>query len=136
MDFITSIIYIIIISHRMSVESQEERTVEVSGFPEVVDEDLLSMYFTNKRRSGGGTLISLEVVGRRAVLVFEEVEGKNWLTYWQLVKLVMKVFQVSCLEYKEFRNHIFLCIQSASCPCFFFYHSRNKGFIQTTPCSA
>ncbi|XP_067112616.1 protein mono-ADP-ribosyltransferase PARP10 [Osmerus mordax] len=59
----------------MSVESQEERTVEVSGFPEVVDEDLLSMYFTNKRRSGGGTLISLEVVGRQAVLVFEEVEA-------------------------------------------------------------
>lgn len=62
---------------RMSVESQENRTVEVLGVPEEVEDELLYLYFENKRRSGGGSLVSVELEGSRAILVFEEAEGKN-----------------------------------------------------------
>ncbi|KAF1381330.1 hypothetical protein PFLUV_G00152770 [Perca fluviatilis] len=61
--------------HRMPVESLEERTVEVLGLPAAVDEELLFLYFENKRRSGGGPLVSVEKKGDRAILVFEEAEA-------------------------------------------------------------
>lgn len=60
----------------MSAESQEERVLEVLGLPAEVDEELLYLYFENKRRSGGGSLLSVEKKSDRAVLVFEEAEGK------------------------------------------------------------
>ena len=60
----------------MPVESQEERSVEVLALPDEVDEELLYLYFENKRRSGGGPLVSVEKDGDRALLVFEEAEGK------------------------------------------------------------
>ncbi|KAF7651343.1 hypothetical protein LDENG_00112090 [Lucifuga dentata] len=60
--------------HRMPVENQEERTVEVLELPEEVDEELLFLYFENERRSGGGPLVSAEKKGNRALLVFEEAE--------------------------------------------------------------
>ncbi|XP_034748124.1 protein mono-ADP-ribosyltransferase PARP10 [Etheostoma cragini] len=59
----------------MPVESLEERTVEVLGLPAAVDEELLFLYFENKRRSGGGPLVSVEKKGDRAILVFEEAEA-------------------------------------------------------------
>ncbi|NP_001134085.1 Poly polymerase 10 [Salmo salar] len=58
----------------MSVESQENRTVEVLGVPEEVEDELLYLYFENKRRSGGGSLVSVELEGSRAILVFEEAD--------------------------------------------------------------
>lgn len=61
---------------RMPVEEPQERTVEVLGLPPGVDEDLLHLYFENKRRSGGGPLVSFEKKGDSALLVFEEAEGK------------------------------------------------------------
>lgn len=64
----------------MSVESQENRTVEVLGVPEEVEDELLYLYFENKRRSGGGSLVSVELEGSRALLLFEEAEGKNALS--------------------------------------------------------
>lgn len=64
---------------RMPVESPESRTVEVRALPAAVDEELLFLYFENKRRSGGGPLVSVEKSGDRAVLVFEEAEGE-WKT--------------------------------------------------------
>lgn len=60
----------------MPVESPEERTVEVLALPAGVDEELLCLYFENKRRSGGGPLVSVERKGDGAILVFEEAEGK------------------------------------------------------------
>ncbi|XP_034401235.1 protein mono-ADP-ribosyltransferase PARP10 [Cyclopterus lumpus] len=60
---------------RMPVESPESRTVEVLALPAAVDEELLFLYFENKRRSGGGPLVSVEKNGDRAVLVFEEAEA-------------------------------------------------------------
>lgn len=59
----------------MQAESQEERSVEVLALPEEVDEELLYLYFENKRRSGGGPLVSVEKNGDRALLVFEEAEA-------------------------------------------------------------
>ncbi|XP_062292615.1 uncharacterized protein parp10 [Scomber scombrus] len=59
----------------MPVESQEERSVEVLALPDEVDEELLYLYFENKRRSGGGPLVSVEKNGERALLVFEEAEA-------------------------------------------------------------
>lgn len=60
---------------RMPVGSLEERTVEVLALPEAVDEELLSLYFENKR-SGGGPLVSVEMRGDRAILVYEDAAGK------------------------------------------------------------
>jgi len=48
----------------------------VRALPAAVDEELLFLYFENKRRSGGGPLVSVEKSGDRAVLVFEEAEGE------------------------------------------------------------
>ncbi|XP_044027422.1 protein mono-ADP-ribosyltransferase PARP10 isoform X2 [Siniperca chuatsi] len=59
----------------MPVEISEERTVEVLALPADVDEELLILYFENKRRSGGGPLVSVEKTGDRAILVFEEAEA-------------------------------------------------------------
>ncbi|KAM9340624.1 protein mono-ADP-ribosyltransferase PARP10 [Symphorus nematophorus] len=59
----------------MPVESPEERTVEVLALPPGVDEELLFLYFENKRRSGGGPLVSVEKKGDGATLVFEEAEA-------------------------------------------------------------
>ncbi|KAJ8403065.1 hypothetical protein AAFF_G00359810 [Aldrovandia affinis] len=58
----------------MSDESLEERTVEVSEIPAAIEDELLSLYFENKRRSGGGPLATINRKGSQAVLVFEEAE--------------------------------------------------------------
>lgn len=60
----------------MPVENQEERTVEVLNLPPNVDQELLALYFENKRRSGGGPLVSVEKRGHRATVVFKETEGE------------------------------------------------------------
>lgn len=46
--------------------------MEVPALPPGVDEELLSLYFENKRRSGGGPLASMERRGDCVTLVFEE----------------------------------------------------------------
>uniref|UniRef100_A0A3Q0RAZ5 RRM domain-containing protein n=1 Tax=Amphilophus citrinellus TaxID=61819 RepID=A0A3Q0RAZ5_AMPCI len=58
----------------MPGERLEERTLEVSQLPEGVDEELLSLYFENKRRSGGGSLVSVTKNDDRAIIVFEDAE--------------------------------------------------------------
>ncbi|XP_051948797.1 protein mono-ADP-ribosyltransferase PARP10-like isoform X1 [Xyrauchen texanus] len=58
----------------MAGSSLEERTLEVLDIPDDVDDDLLWLYFENKRRSGGGDVVSLERHGNKAVMVFEEAE--------------------------------------------------------------
>ncbi|KAK3511872.1 hypothetical protein QTP70_027460, partial [Hemibagrus guttatus] len=59
---------------RMEDENLEDRSVEVLQITDSVDDDLLWLYFENRRRSGGGNIISLTRTGDRAVLVFESVE--------------------------------------------------------------
>lgn len=61
--------------------------MEVLALPEEVDEELLYLYFENKRRSGGGPLVSVEKNGDHALLVFEEAEGK-----WQHTLYFCSIF--------------------------------------------
>lgn len=63
----------------MPVE-QQEGTLEVVNLPPSFDTELLELYFSNKRRSGGGPLVSVEKRGDRVILVFEETEGELGLT--------------------------------------------------------
>uniref|UniRef100_A0A096LU65 Poly [ADP-ribose] polymerase n=1 Tax=Poecilia formosa TaxID=48698 RepID=A0A096LU65_POEFO len=51
------------------------RTVEVLELPGNIDEELLYLYFENKRRSGGGPLESVEIKQNCAVLRFEDAEA-------------------------------------------------------------
>lgn len=93
-------LYVFYIFFRMPVESPEERTLEVLALPAAVDEELLFLYFENKRRSGGGPLVSVEKKGDHAVLVFEEAEGK-WkqrVFVWAYMSLVRGGIQL----YKAF----------------------------------
>lgn len=60
----------------MPVERPQDRTVEVLATHQDVDEELLYLYFENKRRSGGGPLASVEKKDDHAILVFEDAEGK------------------------------------------------------------
>ncbi|XP_062385081.1 protein mono-ADP-ribosyltransferase PARP10 [Sardina pilchardus] len=48
----------------------EERTLEVLNVPASIDDDLLSLYFENKR-SGGGPLTSVDRQGGKATVVFQ-----------------------------------------------------------------
>lgn len=57
-------------------DENKERTLEAVNLPPEVDQELLALYFANKRRSGGGPLVSVEKMGDRAILVFEETEGE------------------------------------------------------------
>uniref|UniRef100_A0A3P9HNI6 PAR14-like first RRM domain-containing protein n=2 Tax=Oryzias latipes TaxID=8090 RepID=A0A3P9HNI6_ORYLA len=59
----------------MSAESLEERSLEVLAPPEEVDEELLFLYFENKRRSGGGPLESVQRKDGCTLLVFEEAQA-------------------------------------------------------------
>ncbi|KAK2887250.1 hypothetical protein Q8A67_015478 [Cirrhinus molitorella] len=58
----------------MAENSLEERSLEILNLPEDLEEDLLSLYFDNKRRSGGGNLVSLERQGKNVLVVFEDAE--------------------------------------------------------------
>ncbi|TRZ02094.1 hypothetical protein DNTS_012419 [Danionella cerebrum] len=52
----------------------QECTLEVLDVPEDIDEDILNLYFENQRRSGGGSLVSLEKRGSQAFVVFADPE--------------------------------------------------------------
>ncbi|XP_043073694.1 protein mono-ADP-ribosyltransferase PARP10 [Puntigrus tetrazona] len=58
----------------MAEGSPEERSLEILDIPDALDEDLLLLYFDNKRRSGGGNLVSFEKRGNHALAVFEDAE--------------------------------------------------------------
>lgn len=65
-----------LICSRMAVKNQEGRMLEVLNLPPEANQELLALYFMNRRRSGGGPLVSVEVSGGRATVVFEEAEGE------------------------------------------------------------
>ncbi|XP_016086804.1 poly [ADP-ribose] polymerase 10-like [Sinocyclocheilus grahami] len=58
----------------MAESSLEERCVEVLDVPDDLDDEFLSLYFDNKRRSGGGSVVFLERRGKHALVVFEDAE--------------------------------------------------------------
>jgi len=71
----------VMLFHVRMVDSPEERSLEVLDIPDDMDDDLLTLYFENKRRSGGGNLVSLERCGNQALIVFEDAESKTSLPY-------------------------------------------------------
>ncbi|XP_061597665.1 protein mono-ADP-ribosyltransferase PARP10-like, partial [Cololabis saira] len=58
-------------------EERENRTLQVLQVPAGVDEELLSLYFENRRRSGGGPLESLRTEDGRTALLFEDAEAAS-----------------------------------------------------------
>lgn len=65
----------------MANNSLEERSLEIIDIPDDLDDDFLSLYFENKRRSGGGNVVSLERRGNQALVVFEDAESKTSSPY-------------------------------------------------------
>lgn len=61
----------------MGDDSLEERTLEVINIPSTIDDDLLQLYFENKR-SGGGVVTSFDRQGGKATIVFEDAEGRGY----------------------------------------------------------
>ncbi|KAG8515372.1 Protein mono-ADP-ribosyltransferase PARP10, partial [Galemys pyrenaicus] len=53
-------------------EGQAGAAVEVRGLPPDGGDELLSLYFENRRRSGGGPLLSWRRLGRGGILTFRE----------------------------------------------------------------
>ncbi|XP_059365952.1 protein mono-ADP-ribosyltransferase PARP10-like [Carassius carassius] len=58
----------------MAESSLDERSLEVLDIPDDLEDEFLTLYFDNKRRSGGGSVISLERCGKHALVVFEDAE--------------------------------------------------------------
>lgn len=79
---------------RMEDESLEDRSVEVLQIPSGVDDDLLWLYFENRRRSGGGNVISLDRTGDKALLVFENAEGETCIC-------ISVFYHIHCVLYKQ-----------------------------------
>ncbi|OWK04190.1 hypothetical protein Celaphus_00016116 [Cervus elaphus hippelaphus] len=53
-------------------EAQAGAAVELSGLPHSVQDELLMLYFENRRSSGGGPVASWQRLGRGGILTFEE----------------------------------------------------------------
>ena len=53
--------------------------VKVTGLPHACDEDLLVMFFENKKRSGGGEVKELEMMHslEEALITFVDSQGRN-----------------------------------------------------------
>lgn len=67
----------------MGDDSLEERTLEVINIPASIDDDLLQLYFENKR-SGGGAVTSFDRQGGKATIVFDDPEGRWCLCVYDL----------------------------------------------------
>ncbi|XP_005395891.1 PREDICTED: poly [ADP-ribose] polymerase 10 [Chinchilla lanigera] len=58
----------------MMAEEEPGVAVEVQGLPLDVPDELLTLYFENRRRSGGGPVLSWQRLGRGGILTFQEPE--------------------------------------------------------------
>ncbi|KAM6171689.1 protein mono-ADP-ribosyltransferase PARP10 isoform 1-T2 [Erethizon dorsatum] len=56
----------------MMAEEEPGMAVEVHGLPLDVPDELLTLYFENRRRSGGGPVLSWQRLGRGGILTFQE----------------------------------------------------------------
>ena len=55
-------------------------TVLVKGLSTTHDESVLNLYFTNKKKSGGGEVTSIAIKEEIAYISFIDPEGKVWST--------------------------------------------------------
>lgn len=58
-------------------EAEVGAALELSGLPPHVPDELLILYFENRRRSGGGPVSSWQRFGRGGVLTFREPAGEG-----------------------------------------------------------
>lgn len=58
-------------------EAEAGAAVELRGLPPEVPDELLTLYFENHRRSGGGPLLSWQRLGRGGVLTFQDPAGEE-----------------------------------------------------------
>lgn len=61
----------------MAEEEEGGAAVELSGLPPDVPDELLTLYFENHRRSGGGPVLSWQRLGLGGVLTFQEAAGEG-----------------------------------------------------------
>lgn len=59
------------------VEAEEGAAVELGGLSPSVTDELLMLYFENRRRSGGGPVLSWQRLGHGGVLTFQEPAGEG-----------------------------------------------------------
>uniref|UniRef100_A0A9L0TAR0 Poly [ADP-ribose] polymerase n=4 Tax=Equus TaxID=9789 RepID=A0A9L0TAR0_HORSE len=64
----------VVVMAEAEAEAEEEvgAAVELSGLPPDISHELLTLYFENRRRSGGGPVLSWQRLGRGGVLTFRE----------------------------------------------------------------
>lgn len=61
---------------KVETDQVKSRTVEIRGSLKDLSKDNLSLYFENKKRSGGGTVDSVQILSNdSAVIVFRHAEG-------------------------------------------------------------
>jgi len=56
-------------------------TVLVKGLSTTHNESVLKLYFTNKKKSGGGDVTHITVKGEIAYVSFADPEGKHYVEY-------------------------------------------------------
>ena len=64
---------------------QSTSSIEVTGFKPGTKEDMMEMCFSNKRKSGGGDVTSVQMEGDRCIITFASEEGEV------IVKLIISV---------------------------------------------
>lgn len=57
-------------------EAELGAAVELRGLPPDVPDELLTLYFENRRSSGGGPVSSWQRLGRGGILTFQEAAGE------------------------------------------------------------
>lgn len=62
----------VVVMTEAEAEAEEGAALELSGLPPHVPDELLTLYFENRRRSGGGPVLSWQRLGRGGVLTFRE----------------------------------------------------------------
>jgi len=53
-------------------------TILVKGLSTTHNESVLKLYFTNKKKSGGGDVTSIAVKAETAYISFVDLNGNNW----------------------------------------------------------
>lgn len=61
----------------MAEEEAVGAALELGGLPPDVPDELLTLYFENQRRSGGGPVLSWQRLGLGGVLTFQEASGEG-----------------------------------------------------------
>ena len=52
------------------------RKIVVKGINNIIETEMLEMYFENKRKSGGGEIEKFEWIDESVIITFENLEGK------------------------------------------------------------